>query len=223
MSDRGRHLRRKILACVAALIGGCGGSPSRGVASPARPAPAVTPSSKSRVDERPRPVAPRRAEDELVVSHRFGNEHVWAPSWYPWYYLWSTAPDDGLLGTNRASAVDVYAVACATVPLAAHGVTPFASDVLGYDEVNDGAIVHFALAAGPPEALLAHLRCHRAWLVAAQSPAPSESALALHGLDVTVHASPDTIEVLISARDPVVVTVLKERLRRTKTARPRRL
>jgi hypothetical protein len=200
--------------CIAALVGACGAAahtPSPPPRDPARPAGKA---SAPRASDVMAPVAASLPPRDLVVAQRLGNAYLWAPSWYPWYYLWSTGPEDALLATDEASALGVYASACATVPLVAHRVSPLAWSV-GLDEVKDGAIIHFPLAAGPPDTLLAHLRCYRVWLATSDVPVPDDSPLLLRGLDITVHAAANTIDVLISARDPVAVPVLKDRLRRT--------
>ena len=76
----------------------------------------------------------------------------------------------------------------------------------------NGAVLHLSSEAGTPDAVLARVPCHRAWLMM-ESGARSDSPLLVDGVAFVAHESGIGVELMISVDNPVN---LPELLRRTR-------
>ena len=159
--------------------------------------------------------AASRTRDRAVVlgtPYHTGPRYYWGhPYWgqgyYPWYYYWDPRLDHLRLAEAHQTAADSlraeYEAACVTVPTASQALSPLDVYALSSDRLDDGVVVHVARDAGPPEALLAGMRCHRAWLRLEPRPQAKDSLVTVDGATVVVHAARDGdgIEVMFSIKD----------------------
>jgi hypothetical protein len=129
--------------------------------------------------------------------------HPWHHGWYPYYYRWdSGASYHALQGEEHLDAArqleDEYAQACELVPLGMESVPPFDGYVTGLDELDDGVVLHLAPEAGPPDLLMLQLRCHRAWMWMEGGARMDDDPLAMEGIVVTVHATENGVDVMLT-------------------------
>ena len=82
---------------------------------------------------------------------------------------------------------------------------------LGGTHIADGAVVYLSADAGTPEAVMAAMRCHRAWMMLGRS-AMDDCPLDLPGIEVVAHATAGAIEVEITTRDASQVGELQRRV-----------
>lgn len=167
---------------------------------------------------------------EQVVGSGY-HHPTWSYSsgWYPWYY-WS--PDDEhreLAQAHRDSAEQLklqYEAACANLPRGADVSSPLDTSVGSVSPIEGGIAFHLAETAGPPDRVLAQLRCHRAWLKLAPTPGAAEDPLQVDGVTWLTRAGRGEIEVRAtasaeSARAELArrAAIVSERARGATTAR----
>jgi hypothetical protein len=131
----------------------------------------------------------------------------------PWFYYWDADEHARLAQEHRSEAAAIeaeYAQACGTTPAADVSVSPLQRWAIGGQPAPRGAIVYLSSDAGPPERVLAAMRCHRAWMMLGRN-GMDDCPLDLAGIEVVAHATADSIEVLITTRDPSLVAELQRR------------
>ena len=148
---------------------------------------------------------------------------------YPWYY-WS--PDDehrALAQAHRDSAEQLklqYEAACAGLSDRAAAASPLETSMVDTSPIEGGIAFHLVESAGPPDRLVAELRCHRAWLKLAPSAGAADDPLQLDGVtwlarggnagvEVLALASADSVRAELARRAAIV----SERVRSAPPAR----
>jgi len=132
----------------------------------------------------------------------------------PWYRSWDTSAEhERLAETHRAKAAEIYAQyeeACGAAPGSETTVSPLEAYGVGGWNTATGVIVYLAPDAGPPDRLLAKMKCHRAAMMLAPG-GMDDCPLDLP--DITLDARGDTegITVAIGVRDPKLVPELQRR------------
>lgn len=142
---------------------------------------------------------------EQAVAVGLARAPVWNPPGYPYYYTWYPSTEHRELAeAHRDAAASLraeYDVACATVPRELQGVSPLDTHAVSATGFSRGALIQLDAAAGPPEALLDRLRCHRAWLFLEPRDGFGDSPLLVGGTSWVVHATGDGLDVVITATD----------------------
>lgn len=176
---------------------------------------------------RQRPAGPRglRASEHLDVARDYeerARERAHAPEEQagpngvgsPWMRRWDTSNDDEQIAAiHRSKAAELQASfeeACGSRPLADITISPLQRYSIGVTNTANGASFLLAPSAGPPDRLMADIRCHRAWMML--SPSNMEDCpLDLPGLEITAQGEADSITVSIVVRDPRYVEELHRR------------
>lgn len=90
-----------------------------------------------------------------------------------WYRAWDQAEDERTMAdTHQSAAAQLHVAfdeACAEIAEDRVRVSPLQRYGLGGMPIEDGVIVYLDRDAGPPERLLAELRCHRAWMMLSEA------------------------------------------------------
>lgn len=162
-----------------------------------------------------------RQQDELATqqgrwpeTHPEANGRIDQPIGLPWHMSWDAEADhQRLAAIHRTAAAELHAAydeACAGRELAEISVSPLARWGIGGAPTSDGVVLSLEAAAGPPEKLLADIRCHRAWMMLA--PSNMEACpLDLAGLHVDASGDATGITVTITVRDAALVLELQRR------------
>lgn len=151
-----------------------------------------------------------------------------APYWYSYSYHWDTdrwiEEAEGKEHLAAAQALErEYTFACALIPQEQQAISPIDVYIEGVEREGGRAVlVHLSPAAGPPEELLHHLRCHRARMAYYGLGQMRDCALGVNGLSVIVRAVPSGMDVTLTPRDPAALPEL-ERRARLSLARVRRV
>lgn len=131
-----------------------------------------------------------------------------------WYGMWDTAPEyRRRADVHRSAAAQLeaeYAEACAEVPTGLALVSPLQRYAIGGSPVDRGALVLLSPDAGPPDRLLAAMRCHRAWMMLGRADM-GDCPLDLPGIQVSAHGDANGIELTITVSDPALVPELRRR------------
>jgi hypothetical protein len=132
----------------------------------------------------------------------------------PWHRSWDTgAEHDWLAKAHRAQAAEIqaaYEEACGDLPASEVSVSPLESHGVGGWNTTTGVIMYLAPDAGPPDRLLARMKCHRAAMMLA--PAGMEDCpLDLPGIALDARGDHDGITVSIVVRDAALVPELQRR------------
>ena len=132
----------------------------------------------------------------------------------PWFYYWQAGEDERLAQMHRSAAARLeaeYQDACGSTPAAEAAVSPLVRYAIGGAPIADGAVVYVSTDAGTPDALLAAMRCHRAWMMLGRTMM-DDCPLDLPGIEVVAHAGPGAIEISITTRDTAQVPELQRRV-----------
>lgn len=168
-----------------------------------------------------------RASEHLEAAHRHDEQdrQAWrfpdtfaAPgpsaAGMPWTRSWKPDADHArLAAVHRSRAAELsaaYDEACGTRPAEEVAVSPLQRHGLGGWNTATGVIVYLAPEAGPPDRLLADLKCHRAWMMLA--PSDMEACpLDLPGIMLDARGDSTGITVSIVVDDPKLVGELQRR------------
>jgi hypothetical protein len=132
----------------------------------------------------------------------------------PWYRSWGTAGEhDRLAEVHRAQAADIHArydEACRDLPEQDIRISPLETYGIGGWNTTTGVILYLSPDAGPPDHLLARIRCHRAAMMI--TPADMENCpLDLPDIALDARGDEGGITVSIVVRDPQLVPELQRR------------
>lgn len=134
---------------------------------------------------------------------------------YPWYYSWDPDAEHRALAAAHRDAADQlklqFETACASVPRALEASSPLDAFATSTSPIERGIVFRLSAQAGPPEVVLALLRCHRAWLALSPSDEATTSPLLVGGVTWMTHAGDSGIEVMATTDDS---TARAELLRR---------
>lgn len=130
-----------------------------------------------------------------------------------WVRSWDTTDHSRLAQIHRSEANAMnaeYEEACAGLSGEDIRVSPLQRFGVGGWNTTTGAIVYLSPDAGPPERLLALLRCHRAWMMLGPSDM-SDCPLDLPGLAVDARGDANGVTVSMIVRDAKLVGELQRR------------
>jgi hypothetical protein len=131
-----------------------------------------------------------------------------------WSGSWDTAAEHRTLAEyHRDAAAQLeaeYEAACGDTPAAVASVSPLQRYGIGGSAVPGGTLLLLAPDAGPPDRLLAAMRCHRAWMMLGRSDM-DDCPLDLPGLQVDARGDANRIELTITVPDPKLVDELRRR------------
>lgn len=142
-----------------------------------------------------------------------------------WSSSWDTAREHARLAQHhRGQAAVIQAEfdeACRDIPTALVTVSPLQRYGMGGAPTSTGVLVFLAPYPGEASALLAELRCHRAWM--RLGPATMDDCpLDLPGIHVDARGAADAITLHISIDDPKLVPELQRRTARDLESATRR-
>jgi hypothetical protein len=132
----------------------------------------------------------------------------------PWHRSWDTVADqERAAAAHRSEAQAIHAAyeeACGEAPMAHTTTSPIVRYAVGGSPTADGVVLYLSAQAGPPERLMAELRCHRAWMRLA--PANMDACpLDLAGLQVDAQGSAEVITLTLTVRDRSLIPELQRR------------
>jgi hypothetical protein len=131
-----------------------------------------------------------------------------------WFGTWDTAAEHHRLAqVHRSSAAQLeaeYEQACGELPGDVVSVSPLQRYAVGGSPTTDGTLVLLSAEAGPPDRLLAAMRCHRAWMMLGRIDM-DDCPLDLPGLQVSARGDPNGIELTMTVSDPKLVPELRRR------------
>jgi len=143
----------------------------------------------------------------------YSTPRYWA-NWYPWYYHWDPSTEYAALAdAHRAAAEELqirYASACALVPRGLETTSPLRY-ATGSELLANGVVLHLAADAGPPEFVLAGLRCHRAWLMLEPREGMGDEPMLLEGVVFVTHAGDGATVVMLTVTNGTLVPELQRR------------
>jgi hypothetical protein len=132
----------------------------------------------------------------------------------PWYRSWDTgAEHEKLARAHRAEAAAIeaqYADACGDLPAGEAAISPLEVYGVGGWNTATGVIVYLAPDAGPPDDLIAKMKCHRAAMMLAPS-GMEDCPLDLPDIALDARGDAGGITVSIVVRDPKLVAELQRR------------
>jgi len=131
-----------------------------------------------------------------------------------WFGTWDTVAEHRRLADlHRGAAVQLeaeYEQACGDTPGAIASVSPLQRYGIGGSPIEGGTVVLLSLEAGPPDKLLAAMRCHRAWMMLGRTEM-DDCPLDLPGLRVEAHGDANGVELTLTVTDPALVDELRRR------------
>jgi hypothetical protein len=165
-----------------------------------------------------------RASDHLELADQhaaLAREHQSVPeetapntSTLPWVRSWDTSAAHAQAAqAHRAEAAALeadYEEACGTRTPSEVAMSPLVKYAIGGWPTTTGVILYLDASAGPPDRLLADMKCHRAWMMLAPS-GMDDCPLDLPDLVVDARGDTDGITVSLIVRDPHLVEELHRR------------
>jgi len=132
----------------------------------------------------------------------------------PWYRSWDTAGEhERLADTHRAKAAEIhtqYDEACRDIAANEARVSPLEAYGIGGWNTTTGVIMYLSPDAGPPDQLIARMKCHRAAMMLA-APGMEDCPLDLPGIALDARGEEGGITVSIVVRNPDLVAELQRR------------
>jgi hypothetical protein len=132
----------------------------------------------------------------------------------PWTRSWDAdAEHERLAAVHRSRAAELHAAydeACGARPLAQVSISPLQRHGVSGWNTQTGVIIYLDPSAGPPDRLLADMKCHRAWMMLADA-GMDDCPLDLPGIQVDARGDREGIAVSIAIRDPNLVGELHRR------------
>lgn len=131
-----------------------------------------------------------------------------------WFGTWDTAQEHRRLAqVHRSAAAQIeleYEEACGETTAMEASVSPLQRFAIGGSPTSHGTLVLLAPDAGPPDHLLAAMRCHRAWMMLGRADM-DDCPLDLPGLHVSAKGDANGIELTMTVDDPSLVDELRRR------------
>lgn len=164
-------------------------------------------------------IAAAREHDEISArANRWPDTRSAGPGgvYVPWTRSWDTSGEHArLAAVHRSEAAALHAAysdACGDRSIAQIAMSPLVRYGLGGWNTSTGVILYLSADAGPPDRLLADLKCHRAWMMLSET-AMDDCPLDLPGLVLDAHGEGEnaTITLAISIDDPELVAELQRR------------
>jgi len=158
--------------------------------------------------------AAARQREAFPDSRGDGPGDVRQPVAMPWYRSWDTAGEqERMAQSHRAKAAELHAEyeeLCGQTPGREASASPLEVYGVGGWNTASGVIVYLAPEAGPPERLLASMKCHRAAMMLGPS-GMEDCPLDLPGIALDARGDAGGITVSIVVRDPKLVPELQRR------------
>jgi hypothetical protein len=133
----------------------------------------------------------------------------------PWLRSWNVAGDHARMAQiHRGEAAAIQAEfdeACASRTAADIAISPLERYGLSGSNIENGVVMYLAVTAGPPEKLLADMRCHRAWMLMSPPAGMENCPLDLPGIAVEAKGDREGISVTIVESNPSMVAELQRR------------
>jgi hypothetical protein len=133
----------------------------------------------------------------------------------PWFRSWDTSAEHRELAMAHRSEAerlrDEYERACGARDAAEIALSPLRRYGLGGWPTSSGVILYLDPKAGPPDRLLADLRCHRAWMLLAPAPDMDMCPFDLPDIQLDARGDDDVITLSIVVHDPKLVEELHRR------------
>jgi hypothetical protein len=159
--------------------------------------------------------------DEHRVSARRHDEigrqgpYLRGRAWAPWTYSWDPATEHLAERDAHLAAAETletrYRKACADVPVGAESGSPLSGRAISASPIDGGVLLLLDPAAGPPDQVLAEIRCHRAWLVLEDRPGLADDVVALDHVRYSAQVRDEAIELRVTARSKDQVEELRRR------------
>jgi hypothetical protein len=134
-----------------------------------------------------------------------------------WFGTWDSAAEHRRLAQiHRSTAAGLqadYDQACRDTPPEIAQISPLQRYGIAGSPISDGTLVLLSPGAGPPDRLLAAMRCHRAWMMLDRTDM-DDCPLDLPGIRVSARGDADAIELTITVPDPALVPELQRRAAR---------
>jgi hypothetical protein len=131
-----------------------------------------------------------------------------------WFGTWDTAAEHRQLAQIHRSAASglqaEYDEACGDTPGEIAAISPLRRYGIAATPIEDGVVVLLATSAGPPDRLLAAMRCHRAWMMLDRTDM-DDCPLDLPGLHVSARGDADSVELTFTLSGPALVPELQRR------------
>jgi hypothetical protein len=131
-----------------------------------------------------------------------------------WYRAFDQARDHRRLAAiHHGTAAQLQAEfdeACANVALERVRVSPLQRFGVGGMPTDNGVVIFLGPEAGPPDQLMAEMRCHRAWMMLSEA-GMEQCPLDLPDLQVTAHGDRRGASVEIKVKDRALVPELQRR------------
>lgn len=162
-------------------------------------------------------MAERHVGASTAQPHRWDRPYT-GDTWYPWFYYWEPELEHRRLVAANVSPTDarerVHRSACAGIPAGAQARSLLDTYALDSARLGNAVMVHISKDAGPPEALLVGMRCHRAWLQLGPREIETQDMLAIDGVNIVVSAGVrDGIDVMFWTDDPRMLGEIELRAR----------
>lgn len=149
----------------------------------------------------------------VYATGQYGGPRSWS-HWYPWYYYWDPSTEYAALADAHRDAAEElqirYDAACALVPRGLEATSPL-SYATGSSPLDNGVVLHLGDEAGPPDVVLAGLRCHRAWLMLEPREGVGDEPVLLGGVVFVAHAGAGGTEVMLTVPDAKRLPELQRR------------
>src|ERR1044071_297333 len=131
-----------------------------------------------------------------------------------WFGTWDTTAEHRRLAqVHRPAAAQLqaeYEEACGETPAEIASISPVERYAVGGSPTANGTLVLLSAEAGPPDRLLARMRCHRAWMMLGRTDM-DDCPLDLPGLQVSARGDETGIELTMVIKDPSLVDELRRR------------
>jgi hypothetical protein len=132
----------------------------------------------------------------------------------PWFGTWDTETEHRRIAQfHRGEAAQLeaaYEEACGDASTETVSVSPLQRYGIGANSAAGGTMVLLSPDAGPPEKLLAAMRCHRAWMMLGRS-AMDDCPLDLPGVHVAARGDAAGIELTITIDNQALIPELRRR------------
>ena len=190
------------------LLTACG-APTANEGGPRGPRAADHVAAASREDDRASELTrwPETRLSEANGSTVSLSPLAWSGSWD------TTAEHRRRAEYHRTAAARIeaeYEQACGDTPAAIASESPLERYGIGGSATSEGALVILSSNAGPPERLLAEMRCHRAWMMLGRSNM-DDCPLDLPGLHVDAHGDATQIELTFTVERASLIPELQRR------------
>jgi hypothetical protein len=131
-----------------------------------------------------------------------------------WFGTWDTGSEHRRLAQiHRSAAAQLeveYDAACRGSSAELASVSPLQRYAVGGSPTANGTLILLSAEAGPPDRLLAAMRCHRAWMMLGRTDM-DDCPLDLPGLHVSARGDASGIELTMTVDDAALVDELRRR------------